>query len=108
PRSPEVDKTYGLFADVWKDLEKFDHDNPGKGGTNLSNYRCSATNDWDKPATFQLDNGSLRPVYVALAPRPDKAPYAPGMVLDRDEHFTIRSWQAVMTFLLTDYRFTHE
>ena len=30
------------------------------------------------------------------------------MKLDRDENFTVRSWQAVMTYLLTDYRFTHE
>ena len=30
------------------------------------------------------------------------------MKLDRDENFTVRSWQAVVTLLLQDYRFTHE
>lgn len=106
--SEEVDKTYSLFVDVWKDLEQFDHDNPNKGGQNLTNYRCIVKDDWDKPVSFEQKDGRLQAVFPQLRARPDKAPYEPGMQIDRDENFTIRSWQAVMTYLLTDYRFTHE
>ena len=75
----------------------------------MSNGRCVTDNDWDKPATFEPDaNGNVRAVYVRLRDRPDGAPYEAGMRLTNDENYTIRSWQAVMTFLLTDYRFTHE
>ncbi|MBX3231438.1 MAG: DUF1592 domain-containing protein [Labilithrix sp.] len=107
-RSPEVDDAYALFVDVWKDHE--DRNLTQKdGNTRLPNNRCVADKDWDKPARFGPDkDGNIRPQYDALRPRPDKAPYEPGMVLNRDENFTVRSWQAVMTFLLQDYRFTHE
>ena len=106
--SDEVSKTYALFADVWKDLEQTDFTSEGKN-QGLTNYRCAATVDYDAPVTFtKNDQGNLQTVYAQLADRPDKAAYQPGMKLDRDENFTIRSWQAVMTYLLTDYRFTHE
>ncbi len=106
--SPEVNRAYSLFVDVWKDLEAEDL----KGGGNnkgIGNARCVAATDWDKPARFEPDaNGNVRAVYTELRARPDKAPYEAGMRLDKDENFTVRSWQAVMTYLLTDYRFTHE
>jgi hypothetical protein len=105
--SEEVSATYGLFVDVWKDLEEFERTNPGKG-MSLSNGRCNAENDWDQGVKFQTIDNRLQAVYVPLRARPEKAPYEPGMRLDRDESFTIRSWQAVVTYLLTDYRFTHE
>lgn len=106
PDSEEVTKAYGLFVDVWKDLQETDlRDGNGKG----MNYRCIAENDWDKPVHFEPDqNGRLTAVFEKLRARPDKASYEPGMRLDRDENFTVRSWQAVMTYLLGDYRFTHE
>ena len=105
--SDEVNKAYALFVDVWKDLEETDlRDGNNKG---MSNNRCVANDDWDKGARFEDQNGRLTAVFDKLAPRPDaKAPYEPGQRLDRDENFTVRSWQAVMTYLLTDYRFTHE
>ncbi|MDB4941946.1 MAG: hypothetical protein JWP97_1480 [Labilithrix sp.] len=106
--SEEVGKVYGLFVDTWKDLENTDFAKPGSN-QGLSNYRCAATIDYDAPVTFAPnEQGNLQAQYVQLRARPDKAPYEPGMKLDRDESFTIRSWQAVMTYLLTDYRFTHE
>jgi hypothetical protein len=108
PASEEVSKVYSLFVDVWRDLEQFEISNPNKGGTNLTNGRCVAENDWDKGVRFETRDGRLQPVFERLRDRPDKASYEPGMRLDRDENFTIRSWQAVMTYLLTDYRFTHE
>lgn len=107
-RSPEVDDAYGLFVDVWKDHEEKNLSQEG-GNTRMPNYRCVAERDWDKPARFAPDqDGNLRPQYDELRDRPDKAPYEPGMKIDRDENFTVRSWQAVITLLLQDYRFTHE
>jgi len=108
PGSEEVNKVYGLFVDVWRDLEEFEATNPNKGGKNLPNGRCVAENDWDKGVRFETRDGRLQPVFERLRDRPNDAAYEPGMRLDRDENFTIRSWQAVMTYLLTDYRFTHE
>ena len=64
--------------------------------------------DWDKGARFETKDGRLQAVFEPLRVRPDKAPYEAGMKLDRDENFTIRSWQAVVTYLLTDFKFTHE
>jgi len=105
--SQEVSRTYSLFVDVWKDLEETNLKDGGRS-LGLSNGRCVADTDWDKPVRFEPDNGRLRPVFEKLRERPEKAPYEPGMRLDRDENFTVRSWQAVMTYLLSDYRFTHE
>jgi hypothetical protein len=107
-RSPEVDDAYNLFVDVWKDHEEKNLTQEG-GNVRMPNYRCVADKDWDKPARFAPDaDGNLRPQYEELRDRPEKTPYEPGMVIDRDENFTVRSWQAVMTLLLQDYRFTHE
>ena len=107
--SEDVNRTYTLFVDVWKDLEETDRQNPNQGGKDLSNGRCVADNDWDQGVKFAPQaNGSLASVWVKLRERPEKAPYEVGMQLRNDENFTIRSWQAVMTYLLTDYRFTHE
>jgi hypothetical protein len=108
-RSEEVNQTYALFNDVWKDLEAFDKANPNKGGQNLANFRCVADNDWDKGVRWETRDGRLQATYTALAARPDpKVPYQVGQRLDRDDTYVIRSWQAVITYLLTDYRFTHE
>ena len=107
PDSEEVNKTYGLFVDVWKDLEQTQLDKGNNEG--LSNYRCAASIDYDAPVSFAPNaQGQIATVYAQLRARPDKAPYEAGMKLDRDETFTVRSWQAVMTYLMTDYRFTHE
>jgi hypothetical protein len=106
--SQDVSDAFSLFVDVWKDLEQTDltKDNGNKG---IDNYRCRAETDWDAGVRFEPDqNGNLRSVFPGLRDRPDKAPYEPGMKLNRDENFTVRSWQAVVTYLLTDYRFTHE
>ncbi len=106
--SPEVNRAYSLFVDVWKELEEADLKGNGNN-KGIGNGRCAATTDWDKGARFEPDaNGNIRAVFPELKPRPDKAPYEAGMRLDKDENFTVRSWQAVMTYLLTDYRFTHE
>jgi len=108
--SEEVSDVYGLFVDTWKDLEQKGVDK-ADGFDRLTNYRCNAETDWDKPVRFEPDpnnNNNIRPVYEKLRDRPDKAPYEAGMELTRDENFTVRSWQAVVTYLVQDYRFTHE
>jgi hypothetical protein len=106
--SEEVNDVYGLFVDTWKDLEAADLAGNGNN-KGMANYRCVAQVDWDKPVTFQPDmNGNVQAVYPPLRDRADKAPYEAGMKLDKDENFTVRSWQAVITYLLMDYRFTHE
>ena len=108
--SDDVNRAYDLFVTVWKDLEEKDLAG-GSGNTKgIGNYRCVADQNWDSPPRFEPDqNGNVRAVFDQLRPRTDpKAPYEPGMKLDRDENFTVRSWQAVVTYLLTDYRFTHE
>jgi hypothetical protein len=104
--SLEVNKAYSLFVDVWKDLEETELTAGNNKG--LSNYRCVAEVDYDAPVKFEQRDGRNVPVFPRLAERPDKAPYQAGMRLDRDENFTVRSWQAVMTYLLMDYKFTHE
>lgn len=107
PDSAEVSRTYGLFVDVWKDLEETTLRATNKSYA-LANSRCVAENDWDRPVRFEPQNNRLAPVFDKLRDWPAKTPYEPGMRLDRDESFTVRSWQAVMTYLLSDYRFTHE
>ncbi len=108
PDSEEVNQTYALFVDVWKDLEDTDLKGGGKN-KGMWNDRCRAAVDFDQPAKFEPNkDGNTVPVYQKLRERPDGAAYEAGMVLDRDDNYTVRSWQAVMTYLLTDYRFTHE
>lgn len=106
--SEEVNQVYSLFVDVWKDLEDTDLKGGGKN-KGMWNDRCRATVNFDAPANFQPNaDGNFQNQYEKLRERPEGAAYEAGMVLDRDDNYTIRSWQAVMTHLLTDYRFTHE
>ncbi len=105
--SAEVTRTYGLFVDVWKDLEETTLRATNKS-YQMTNYRCVADTDWDKGVRFEMQDNRLTPVFEKLRDWPQKTPYEPGMKLDRDENFTVRSWQAVLTYLLGDYRFTHE
>jgi Protein of unknown function (DUF1588) len=104
--SSDVTKVYGLFADVWKDLEETELNKGNNKG--LWNYRCIAETDYDKPVRFEQKDGRLQPVFEKLAARPDGAAYVTGMRIDRDDNFTLRSWQSVLTYMLTDYKFTHE
>lgn len=100
--SEEVTAVYGLFVDAWKDAENTD---VMTGGQNKG-LMCSANAD--------IDQGPAKPTpqawgsFAGLADRPAGAPYQPGMKITTDEHFTIRAWQAVLTYLFTDYHFTHE
>lgn len=80
--SPEVDRSYALFLEVWRDgkrgLSEGEYDNNLPGD-------CRATRDFwtgmDYPAEKQIS---------------------------QDPNYTIRAWMAVMTYMLSDYRFLHE
>lgn len=79
---PQIDRTYALFIDIWKD---------GKAGLAAETYdgnlpgNCRATNDWW--------TGNPLPEERQISADPD---------------YTIRAWMGVMTYLLSDYRFLHE
>ncbi len=79
---PQIDRTYALFIDIWKD---------GKAGIAAETYdgnlpgNCRATNDWW--------TGNPLPEERQISADPD---------------YTIRAWMGVMTYLLSDYRFLHE
>lgn len=79
---PRVNATYDLFLSVWRDgkqgLANGDYENGLPG-------QCRVTND-----------------YFSGAPLADEA-----RITD-DPDYTIRAWMAVMSYLLSDYKFLHE
>lgn len=79
---PEVERSFKLFMDVWKDGQKGLAD---KTYGNYLPYHCRHLRDFwtnkDHPNDKQIT---------------------------QDPNYTIRSWMAVMTYLLSDYRFLHE
>ena len=106
PDSEEVSRTYAFFVDVWKDLEKADLSKaPGNTGKGFANYRCNAQVDFD---AAPVPDGNNEPKFPKLQDRTAGAPYVFGQVLTEDPNYTIRAWQAVLTYLLSDYRFDHE
>jgi hypothetical protein len=75
--SPEVQRTYQLFLDTYRELLKNDvKDIP---------YWCQGR--WDRVTGQEL---------------PDK------QVIDSDPNHTIQAWQAVMAYLMMDYKFIYE
>ncbi len=85
-RSPEVDATYDLFLQVWKDGQAFTGLPIEEGGypTALPGA-CQATAD-----------------FWTGMPLPEER-----QITD-DPSYTIRAWMAVTSYLLSDYRFLHE
>lgn len=83
---PEIDRTYQLYLDVWKDGQEKLTLPPEEGGygSGLSGA-CQATED-----------------YWTGEPLPE------GRQITSDETYTIRAWMAVTAYLLTDYSFLHE
>jgi len=74
---PEIERTYQVFLDTWRELEQ-------SGNTNMT-YDC--TGQWDPSTGMDL------PMAVQITKDPD---------------FTIRSWQAVTAYLMSDWRFLYE
>ncbi|HET6582685.1 MAG TPA: DUF1592 domain-containing protein [Nannocystaceae bacterium] len=86
--SPEINRTYELFLNVWKE---------GQRGTKAVNAE------------------TMMPEYGSALPGPCQATtdFWTGAELGEraiteDPNYTIRAWMAVMSYLLSDYRFLHE
>jgi Protein of unknown function (DUF1588) len=106
--SAEVTRTFNLFIDVWKDLEN-GVASKVKGASKGLPGRCHANVNYDAEPVFgKNDQNQTTVSYPRLKARPDGAEYVTGMVLQNDENFTVRAWQAVLTYMMSDYRFTHE
>lgn len=83
---PEIQRTYELYLEVWKDGRDKLALPPEQGGYSPGlPGECQAVNDfW----TGQ--------------------PLAPERQIMNDETYTVRAWMAVISYLLADYRFLHE
>ena len=86
---PALDETYQLWVDVWK-AGRARVQSGAEGQTPTG--RCRATRDYDTEVNFPPagTEGEPRTQFVA------------------DPDYTLRAWQAVMTYLLSDYRFLFE
>jgi hypothetical protein len=82
--SAEVERTYGLFFETWKEGQALILDDSDIIGDRL-NYRCQVRED-----------------------RITGEEFGDGARLEMDEQYTIRSWMAVLTYLLSDYDFLYE
>lgn len=82
PTDPEVDRTYQLFLETWRETRM-----PVgmEGRTDNLNYNCQGR--------WNIQTGEELP----MAER-----------LERDTNGTIRAWMAVVTYLLSDYRFLYQ
>jgi hypothetical protein len=78
---PELERTYLLFLETFRELR-------ATNNTSLT-YSCQARWDRDKGPSDGWDLPASR-------------------IIDRDSDYTIRSWMAVMTYLLADWKFLHE
>jgi len=87
PNSPEVDTSYALFVDAWKEREE--------ANTTSAYWNC--TGQWD------LNTPANNDIYIsgyATLPEDQR--------ITTDRYFTIYAWEAVLTYMLMDYRFIHE
>jgi hypothetical protein len=80
--NPEIDRTYALFLEVWRD---------GKRGIGLGEYQVNLPGECQANVEFWSDQ-----------------PLSDAERITNDPNYTIRAWMAVMTYLLSDYRFLHE
>lgn len=78
----ELERTYQLFYETWRE-----------GRTLLANDAISADLDSACRATRNYWTG---------------VDYDSETRIQRDQNYTVRAWMAVMTYLLSDYRFLHE
>ena len=79
---PEIDRTYALFLEVWRD---------GKRGIGLGEYPVAL------PGGCQANTDFWTGQSLGDAER-----------IQNDPTYTIRAWMAVLTYMLSDYRFLHE
>lgn len=80
--SPELERTFALFRDTWQEgSEKVESKAIGRS------LPWSCRGRWNRLTGEELPEGER---------------------LEEDREYTIRSWMAVLTYLLTDYRFLYE
>lgn len=81
---PEIDRIFGLYVDVWKDGQAGLRLPEGEEGAYGTGLPCGATVDYYTGE--ELGERSIT----------------------EDSTYTIRSWQAVLAYMLSDYRFLTE
>jgi hypothetical protein len=82
PGHPEIERTYGLFYDTWKE---------GKAGVAAGTLDAYLT--WNCRARTDFWTGAELPE---------------GERVEWDGNYTTRAWMAVLTYLLLDYQFLYE
>lgn len=75
---PEIERTFQLFLKTWRELH-------AAGNTNLP-YDCQGR--WDRDTGMALMNNQI--------------------VVTDDRYYTVRSWMAVLSYLMLDYKFLEE
>ena len=89
--SPEIEATYQLFLSTWRlgqTLLANPADYDPQPRTNIPSRNCQGYYDWEKGGYPHNIDEELRIYY--------------------DSNYVIRSWMAVMTYLLSDYRYIYE
>ena len=82
PDDPEIERTYKLFYDTWKEgSAKVTAKTISEGMVGSCRARQNPFTRQDLPTNERLEN---------------------------DKSYVVRSWMAVMTYLLSDYRFLYE
>jgi hypothetical protein len=92
--SPELDRTYRLFVDLWDDGQKgmaLADGEPGKYSKELP-WECQVTKDYWQERQFG-----------------DEAPDLPAeQQMHEDADYTVRAWMGVVTYMLSDAKFLYE
>jgi len=89
--SSELQASYDLFYQVW-----------AQGQELLANYR-----DYEPRPGTSLE-GECRARWYRAADGRTNGDMPEELRLERDENYSIRAWMAVITYLLSDYRFAYE
>ena len=87
PNSPQVDLSYELFVEAWKDRPDWE----GRAANAINHGSCHGS--WDLNQADSSNNRIVWPLEQRIT---------------TDPHSTIYAWQAVLTYLLMDFRFIHE
>ncbi|MCL2625946.1 MAG: DUF1588 domain-containing protein [Cystobacterineae bacterium] len=85
PNSPEVDISYALFVDVWRERQK----------DNLTGIKYTSCR-----GVWALNKANEAGTDFAVLPVDDQ--------ITTDGFFTLYAWEAVLTYMLMDFRFIHE
>ncbi len=90
PDDPEIERSYQLFLETWRE---------GWQGLVAAGQSDDDVDDYSENLPYDCQ---AREDYFSDVELPDE------MKIEKDEKYTIRAWMAVVTYLLSDYRFLHE